>query len=135
MVAGADVPGTVVAGALAFGAGDSGTAGAAVVGAVVAGAVAGAGAGLPNVSSRTDFGTCVRVDMICRTNDRPRKIPAHHQVALVRIVPAWRMPMKASGEELAPPKFAASPLPFPDCSRIAAIRTKASITRSTRRKL
>lgn len=135
MVAGADVPGAVVSGAVVPGDGVSGTAGAAVIGAVVAGAVAGAGADLPNVSSSTDFGTCVRVDMICSTNDRPRKIPLHHHVALVRIVPAWRMPMKASGEELAPPKLAASPLPFPDCSRIAAIRTKASITRSTRRKL
>lgn len=107
----------------------SGTAGAAAFG-VVTGALV---AGRPNVSSRTDFGACVRVDMTCRVNARPRKMPAHHQVALVRIVPACRIPMKASGEELAPPKLAASPLPLPACSRMAPIKTTASSTRTTRR--
>jgi hypothetical protein len=51
--------------------------------------------------------------MIWSRKANPRKIPAPHHVALVRRLPAWRMPMNASGEELAPPKFAASPLPLP----------------------
>jgi len=123
----------VVAGFAVPGAAWRGTAGAAVDGEVGAGADA--GGGLPKVSSSTDFGTWVRVDITWRTNDRPRNIPAHHQVAVVRRFPAWRMPMNASGEELAPPKFAASPLPLPAWSRIAAINTTASITRMTTRKL
>lgn len=95
-----------------------------------------AGAGwFENVFSSTDFGAAVRVDIIWRTNARPRKKPALHQVALVRIVPACRIPMKASGEELAPPKLAANPLPLPDCSKIVAIRTTASMTRIMTRNL
>jgi hypothetical protein len=87
-----------------------------MAGAAVEGDVTGAGAvcaGVPNVSSRTDFGTCERVDMIWSTYASIRKMPAHHQVAFVSSVPAWRIPIKASGEELAPPKLAARPLPLP----------------------
>jgi hypothetical protein len=53
----------------------------------VAGAVA-AGAGALNDLSSTDAGTRVRVDAICRTKARNRKIPPHHQLARVRRFPA-----------------------------------------------
>jgi hypothetical protein len=86
VVAGVCVPGAAF-GAAAPGAGSRGTAGA---GAVVDGVVIGAeaGGGLPKVSSRTDRGADARVDIIWRRNERPRKIPAPHQVSLVRRFPA-----------------------------------------------
>ena len=59
-VVGAVAP-VVARGVAVVGAASSGTAGAAVEGVTGAGAVA--GGGLPKVSSRTDFGTCVRVDI------------------------------------------------------------------------
>ncbi len=127
--AGAAVDGVTIGAAVPAlpAAGVKGSDGAAVFGA----AGMAAGGGLANVSSRTDLGAWARVDMICSMNASPRKMPAHHHVALVRIVPAWRIPMNASGEELAPPKFAARPLPFPACSRIVAMRISASRTRIT----
>ena len=88
---------------------------------------------VPNPLSSTDFGAEVWVDIIWRMKQRPRKIPPHHQLALVRRFPAWRMPIKASGEELAPPKLAASPVPLPACRRIAAIKTMQSMISSVRR--
>jgi hypothetical protein len=108
----------------------TGLAGAAAPG----GAAAGAGE-FDNDPSSTERGTRVRVDMICIMNARARKIPAHHHVDLVRRFPAWWMPIKASGEELAPPKFAASPVPFPACNNIVAMRRTESRTRRTTRKL
>jgi hypothetical protein len=66
---------------------------------------------------------------------RPRKIPPPHQLAVVRRFPAWRIPMSASGDELAPPKLAASPPPFPLWSRTARIRTTQSMTSNVRRNL
>lgn len=56
----------------------------------------------------------------------PMKIPPAHQVILVNHVPACRVPMNASGDELTPPKLAAIPDPLPACSRIAAMSTKLS---------
>jgi hypothetical protein len=41
--------------------------------------------------------------------------------------------MRASGDELAPPKLAARPLPFPLCSRMASMRTMQSTTSTVRR--
>lgn len=117
----------VPVGAVVVGAGSSGTAGAEIGGgAAFVGCV-------PNPFSKTDRGTEVCVDIICRTKDRPRKIPPDHQLILVRRFPAWRIPMNASGDELAPPKFAASPVPFPACSRMPAMRMTQSITSSVRR--
>ena len=117
----------VVAGEVVVGAGSSGTAGAEV----------GAGATfvgwLPNPFSSTERGAEVCVDMICRMKQSPRKIPPPHQLAVVRRFPACRIPMNASGDELAPPKLAASPVPFPLWSRIARIRTMQSSTRIVRR--
>ena len=117
----------VVAGEVVVGAGSSGTAGAEV----------GAGATfvgwLPKPFSSTERGAEVCVDMICRMKQSPRKIPPPHQLAVVRRFPACRIPMNASGDELAPPKLAASPVPFPLWSRIARIRTMQSSTRIVRR--
>jgi len=115
----------VAVGAVVVGAGSRGTAGAEVgAGAVVE---------VPNPFSRTERGTEVCVDMICRTKLRARKIPPDHQLALVRRFPACLIPMNASGEELAPPKLAARPLPFPLCSRTAAMRTIQSRISRVRR--
>jgi hypothetical protein len=44
------------------------------------------------------------------------------------------MPMNASAEELAPPKLAATPPPFPACRRMAATSTRlSSISRTSKR--
>jgi hypothetical protein len=43
--------------------------------------------------------------------------------------------MKASADELAPPKLAATPPPFPACRRTAAISTRLSMMRRIRRKV
>jgi hypothetical protein len=47
----------------------------------------GALAGAASLSS-TDLGAEDRVDIICRTKARPKKIPPHHHDALVRRLPA-----------------------------------------------
>jgi hypothetical protein len=104
---GAEAPGG--APGAAAGAGWNGSAGAADAGARVAGA---AGGGVTAWSS-TDFGTRARADEICRINAIARKMPPDHQPILVSRLPAWRVPMNASGEELTPPKLAAMPVPFP----------------------
>ena len=39
-------------------------------------------------------------------------MPPPHQLTVVRRFPACRIPISASGDELAPPKLAASPPPF-----------------------
>ena len=99
--------GAVVVGDVAEGAGSNGTAGAEVGGgATFVGCV-------PRPFSSTDRGALVWVDMICRMKARPRNIPPPHQLMVVRRFPACRIPISASGEELAPPKLAASPPPFP----------------------
>jgi hypothetical protein len=119
----------VVVGAVVVGTGSRGTAGAEVGGgAVLVGCV-------PKPLSRMDLGAVVLVDIIWSTNERKRNAPPPHQLALVSRLPACRMPMKASGEELAPPKLAASPPPFPLCRRIAPITTTQSMIRRVRRKL
>ena len=115
------------------GAGSSGIAGA--IGSVVPGAGAAPAGGFTNVSSRIERGARERVDMIWRMNASVRNKPPHHHEAFVSNVPACRIPMNASGDELAPPKLAASPLPLPACSSIDATSTTATITRITRRKL
>jgi hypothetical protein len=50
-----------------------------------------------------------------------KRPPPHHDICVNRF-PACRVPMKASGDELAPPKLAESPCPLPLCSRMAVIR-------------
>ena len=105
--------------------------GGAVTGAPTGGAV-GTAAGTP-ILSRTDFGALLRDDINCNAKARPRKIPPHDQLALVNRLPACRVPITESDDELAPPKFAAKPPPFPDWSRMAALSTKASRMSSTRR--
>ena len=126
MVAG-DLCAPVAPGDVVFGAGSSGTAGAEVGGgAKFAGWV-------PKLFSSTERGAEVWVDMICRMKQSPRKIPPPHQLAVVRRFPACLIPIKASGDELAPPKLAASPVPFPLWSRIARIRTMQSSTSTVRR--
>src|SRR5688572_27060845 len=57
------------------------------------------------------------------------KTPPQIQLAFVRRLPAWRVPMKASVADEAPPKLAASPPPFPLCSKIAATRMRLSSSR------
>lgn len=100
-------------------AGAAGVAGAAgcgvsgVAGAAPPAGAAGALAGAASLSS-TDLGAAERDDIICRTNASPKKMPPHHQLALVKRFPACRVPITESEEELAPPKLAASPPPFPD---------------------
>jgi hypothetical protein len=117
----------VAGGDVFVGAGSSGTAVAEVGGgATFAGWV-------PKPFSSTERGADVWVDMICRMKQRPRKIPPPHQLAVVRRFPACLIPIKASGDELAPPKLAASPVPFPLWSRIARIRTTQSSTSIVRR--
>src|SRR5579863_2553423 len=106
-VAGAPAPGA--APGAADGAGWNGRAGAAEAGAGVAGA---AGGGVTAWSS-TDFGTRARADAICSIRAIARKMPPDHQPILVSRLPAWRVPMNASGEELTPPKLAAMPVPLP----------------------
>jgi len=108
----------------------SGIAGAAEFG---AGVVSGAGA--PSLPSRTDFGACACVDINWSMNARARNTPPPHQEIFVSRLPAWRIPMNASGEELAPPKLAERPPPVPLWSRIAPIRTMLTMMRSTRRKV
>lgn len=107
----------------AAGAGVSGEAGA---GPVAAGPAA---AGALRRSS-TDFGAEARAPITCSRNASPRKIPPHHQLMVVRRLPAWRVPISESDEELDPPKFAASPPPFPACKRTTAMSRSASMTRS-----
>ena len=127
--AGGVVTGTVVPGTGAVAAGAvSGDAGAAPVG---AGAVE---TGTANLSS-TDFGTELRPPMTCRMSERPRKMPPHHHVIDVSRFPACRVPINASDDELAPPKFAAKPPPFPDCKRTTTISNRASRTRIVSRKV
>ena len=45
----------------------------------------------------------------------------------------WFHHRAEEGEELAPPKFAARPLPLPACSRIAAMRTRESRIKTIKR--
>jgi hypothetical protein len=98
-----------------------------------AGAVAGA-VGCVNASSSTDFGARDRAMESDNTKERNRKIPPPHQLALVSRLPAWRVPRSESAELLTPPKLAASPLPLPLCSRMAAMSTRLSIMSRTSRK-
>jgi hypothetical protein len=107
-------------------AGVNGTAGAADDGAGTL-----APAGVPNLPSRTDLGTRDRVDMSCRMNARARKIPPDHQEIVVNRLPACRIPMNDSGDELAPPKLDAKPPPVPLCIKMAATRTRLSIMSKT----
>ncbi len=88
-------------------AGVNGTAGAAF------GEAGAAEAGALSCPSSTDFGARERVDISCSAKASARKMPLAHQEIFVNRFPACRIPIKASGEELAPPKLAASPLPFP----------------------
>jgi hypothetical protein len=111
------------------GAGVSGSAGAAALG------FEGAAAGAVNCPSRTDLGVRERVDMSCSTKERSRKIPVPPQEILVSRFPAWRIPMNASGEELAPPKLAERPWPLPLCRRMAATTTRLVRIRRTSRKV
>lgn len=83
--------------------------------------------------SKTDLGARLRVDMICRTNASPRKTAPPHQLTLVSRFPACLTPISASGDELAPPKLAARPPPFPLWARMAPITRKQSITRIVNR--
>src|SRR5688500_2335205 len=62
-------------------------------------------------------------------NARARNAPPSHQLALVSTLPAWRVPMMESEDELAPPKLAAMPPPFPACSSTTPMRSTASIIR------
>jgi hypothetical protein len=66
---------------------------------------------------------------------RTRKIPPVHQDTFVSRFPACRVPMNDPGEELAPPKLAARPLPSPLCMSTAATRTMLSRMRRARRKV
>jgi hypothetical protein len=120
-VAGAGVVGGVVAGVL--GAASSGTAG--FFSELGAGAT-GVGAGVLSDLSSTDAGAPGRADAICSTNARNRKIPPHVQLVFVRRLPACRVPMSESAADVAPPKLAASPPPFPAWRRIATTSTRLS---------
>jgi len=66
---------------------------------------------------------------------RSRKMPPAHQLTRVSRVPACLVPMKESDEELAPPKLAARPPPFPLWRRIAAPSIMLSMTRRIRKKV
>src|SRR6266487_3965643 len=69
--------------------------------------------------------------MNVNTSARNRKIPAVHQVTLVRSVVACRPPMMVSVP--APPPSDASPPPCPACSRTAVARISESRMRMERR--
>src|ERR1043166_6057221 len=98
----------LVGGCFVFpGAGVSGTAG---FGFACCGAGAATGAG-PNVWSSTDLGAVLRVDISVKQNDRKRNAPPHHQLALVRRLPACRVPRNELVGRLAPPTLAATPPP------------------------
>ena len=101
-------------------------------GALVDGAGALVGGGVTAWSS-TDLGARVCADAICKTNAIPRKSAPDHQLIFVSRLPACRVPMNASGDELTPPKLAAMPVPLPLCNRIPATSTKLSRISTTRR--
>jgi hypothetical protein len=66
-----------------------------------------------NTSSSAEPPVPADDDISERTKARKRKIPPPHQLVFVRRLPACRIPRNWSAEELAPPKLAASPPPFP----------------------
>src|SRR5213593_3627090 len=91
------------------------------------------GAGAGASVSITDLGPAPREDMMARTRDTNRKIPAPHQLTLVNRVVACRPPMNCWVP--APPPSDASPPPWPACSNTAVVRIRASRVRRISRKL
>jgi hypothetical protein len=73
--------------------------------------------------------------MICSTYASTRKTPPPHHVARVSSVAACRVPTNESEEEELPPKLEERPLPLPDWSNTAVIRTTLLMTRSVSRKV
>ena len=78
---------------------------------------------------RPDAGALTCEPMIWRMKASARNTPPPHHVTRVRSVAACRVPTNESDEDDAPPKLADRPLPFPDCSSTAAIRTRLLMTR------
>ena len=73
---------------------------------------------------RIDEPPCGREDSSDSVKAIATKSPPLHQVALVRMVVACRLPKSVSVP--APPPIAAKPPPLPDCSRTTGIRTTAA---------
>ena len=128
----ADPSGPLEGAGVVVGAGESRIAELAPAGAVFAGAVTGA---FGNAWSSTDLGARLREDASARRNDNPRKIPPHHQLALVSRFPVCRVPRKELAELLTPPNDAAMPPPCPDCIRIAMHRMILSMISRMSRKV
>src|SRR5512134_955672 len=87
----------------------------------------GCGAGM--LPSSTDVGRPPRADRMASTNASNRKIPADQRVTWVRMVTAWRPPIRTSVP--APPPSDARPPPCPAWSRTEVTRTQQVRSRMT----